>query len=1095
MAYEHKSNLTGAYDRSVAFPLWDSVLTREGHVGQAAELVEAQSILQRKLRSVGDLVARDGDRIEGGDIIIDADAGSVTLTAGRLYVNGRVLPAPAAVLASVPMTGAVHIGVRVSETYVTELEEPALLGLMPGTVSEGEKGAARVVMALSWGFSGDGVEGDLYAVYLMKDGVAIDQTPPPNLSGINAQLQVYDFDANGNYIVTGCVVSPLGKDGTDQVFSISEGVANIKGAKRTRYAALRHRELETFDLFRIPVEVHTFGANPTIVALNHGPIATIRQVMVEKEVTDTITRGGTPNGTDALSNTGVTSILEVKQGATTYVATTSYLKSGDLVSWSPGGAEPATGSSYTVKYRYLGIVAATDITATSITVAGGVNGGQIQVDYDFKLPRVDVIGLDSDGLSVYLKGVSSRTNPLPPKVPADVLPLGLIENVWTGAPNVTNIGVRAYTMDKIDRMYNSLVGALDLIALERLQRDIDSREPIAKNGVFVDPFTSDRYRDDGEPQTAAVFGGLLRLAIAPTFHSANLPGVTLLNWTEEVAIEQPLATSCMKINPYQNFTPMPASMSINPPVDYWTESATQWASDSAAALSSPVVVTTASSTSGRTTTTTTTTKKETVTSTTTEETLTYLRQIPLEFSIKGFFAGETLLSLHFDGIDVTPAGVSADADGEIVGTFNIPANVPAGSKGLVAIGAGGSNAAAIFVGQGTIDIETLRRVITTTVQETSVTAPRETPPPILVEVPGQPPVWVPRPSDRGGNGGSRSDPLAQTFTLIEGRHIAGVNLKVCLIGDPDKPIVVELVEVANGIPTVNVIAQAFYNMNAAVIGQWTEIRFPYPIWLAGGVEYAFVVKTNDANHSISTAKIGDFDIETQTPVAAQPYSVGVMLSSSNAVTWTAHQSEDVCFQLIAAKFAPTTKTVTIGTIAVTNMSDLLLRAEVELPTAAASMHFEVELDDGSITLLNPGQAWELQAFYTGNVQLRAVLTGSARVSPVVFPVIIAIEGQLQTTGTYVSRAFDMGTGIDILSYLKTKIPTGATIAMDVDPANDVWTAVPQTVQTPLQEAGWVERKYSVTGFNANPVGRIRITLTGTPAARPMAYDFRAISTP
>ncbi|MDG4908722.1 MAG: DUF4815 domain-containing protein [Mesorhizobium sp.] len=1079
MAYEHESNLTGAYDRAPQFPLWDSVLNREGKIGQAAEMVEAQTILQRKIRSIGNLVARDGDRVEGADIIIDVEAQTVTLIAGKLYVAGRVLDAPAAVLTDVPMTGAVHIGVRLLKTYVTELEEPALLGLMPGSLSEGEAGAARVVYALAWGFSGDGGVGDLYSVYLLTDGVAIDQTPPPNLTGINAQLAIYDFDANGNYIVSGCSVSALGKDGTDQVFSIAEGVANIKGQKRTRYAALRHRETESFDLFRIPTEVHTFGANPTIVTLNHGPIATIREVLVEKEVTETVVRGGTPNGSDALTNTGVTAILEVKQGATTYATPADYTKAGDLVSWAAGGAEPATGSSYTVKYRYLGIVSATDITATTITVAGGVNGGQIQVDYDFKLPRVDVLGLDSDGNSVYLKGVSSRTNALPPTVPADVLPLALVENIWTGTPNVTNIGVRAYTMAKIDRMYNSLVDALDLIALERLQRDIDSREPISKNGVFVDPFTSDRYRDEGEPQTAAVFGGLLRLAIDPSFHSINLAGVTLLGWTEEVAVEQALATRCTKINPYQNFTPLPASMTINPPVDYWTESATEWASDSAAALSSPVVITTSRSTAGRTTTTTTTTQKETIESSTREETLAYLRQIPLQFTIKGFGAGENLTKLEFDGIDVNPGGLGADGSGQIASSFTIPANVPAGSKGLVAQGAGGSKAAAIFVGQGTIDVETLRRVVTTTVQQTSVTAPRETG--------GQ--------TGGGGNGGSRSDPLAQTFTLTEGRHIAGVNLKVCLVGDPDSPIVLELVEVANGIPTVNVIAQAFYDMNDAVIGQWTEIRFPYPIWLAGGIEYAFVVKTNDGNHSIKTAKLGDFDADLQQPVAAQPYSVGVMLSSSNAVTWTPHQDEDICFQLVAAKFAPATKMVDVGTFAAANMSDLLIRAEVELPTAAAAMHFEVELDDGSVTLLNPDQAWELQAFYTGNVEVRAVLTGSAKVSPVVFPVILAIEGELQTTGTYVTRAFDMGTGVDILSYLKTKIPTGATIVMHADAANDVWTAVPQVTQTPLQDAGWVERKYSVIGFNANPVGRIRITLTGTPAARPMAYDFRAISAP
>lgn len=1074
MAHQHRSNLTGAFDRTVAFPLWDSVVTRESHMGQAAEMVEAQSILARKLRNIGNLVARDGDRVDGGDIIVDQDAGTATMTPGRIYVAGRVLDVAGTVLAAVPMTGTVHVGVRLHEVFITELDEPALLGLQPGAESEGEKGAARGIVSLAWGFAGDGETGDLYAVYLLKDGVAIDQTPPPNLTGINAQLAVYDYDSNGNYIVSGCRVTALGKVSADQVFSIEEGVANISGFKRTRSTALRHSEAETSDLFRIAAEIHAFGANPTTITVNHGPIATVNQVLVEKEVTETVTRGAVPGGTDALVNAGVLSIVEVKQGGTTFLTPASYSKAGDGVSWAGAGAEPAIGSTYDVKYRFLGVVVPSAVTATTMVVAGGVTGGQVQLDYHFKLPRVDIIGLEPSGAPVYLKGVSSRANPLPPAVPANVLPLALIENVWTAKPNVTNIGIRAYTMAKIDRMYNSLVGALDLIALERLQRDIDSREPTAKNGVFVDPFTSDRYRDAGEPQTAAVFGGMVRLAIDPDFHAVNLPGVTLLDWTEEVAIEQPLATACSKINPYMNFTKIPAAMTINPPVDYWTESAEEWASDSAAALSTPVQISTSGGISGRTTTTTTTTQRQTVqTVDERQELLQFLRRIEIGFAIKGFFVGEILSSLTFDSVDVTPAGpLVANASGEIAGTFTIPAGVNAGAKSVEATGAGGSEAAAVFVGQGTIDITTLRRVTTTTVRRSQ---------------------FQQREVDR--DPGRSEDPLAQTFTMVEGRHIAGANLKICAIGNRDNPIILEIVEVENGVPTVNVIAQAYYNMNAAIIGQWTEIRFGYPVWLAGGVEYAFVVKTNDGEHSIATAKIGDFDIETQTPVAAQPYSVGVMLSSSNAVSWTPHQAEDVCFQLIAAVFNPLTKTVDVGTFAATNMSDLLIRAEVELPTAAASMHFEVELDDGTITHLNPGQAWELQTFYTGDVAIRAVLSGSAKVSPVVFPVILAVEGELQTAGTYVSRAFDMGTAIDILSYLKTRIPTGATLTMHVDAANDVWAAVPQASQRLLEEAGWIERKYSLTGHNANPVGRIKLTLAGTPAARPMAYDFRAISVP
>lgn len=1078
MTYQHKSGLPGVYDRAASFPLWDSVVNREGHFGQAAEMLEAQTILQRKMRAIGNLVARDGDRIEGGDILIDAVAGTATLTAGRVYVDGRILPIAGATLSAVPMVGAVTVGVRLVETWITELDEPALLGQHPGSMSEGERGAARGVVGLAWGFAGDGVDGGLYSVYLLKDGVAIDQTPPPNLTGINAQIAVYDFDANGNYVVKGCRVTALGKDAGDQVFSIEAGVANINGFKRTRQVALRHREVEVSDLYRIPTEVHTLGASPATILLNHGPIATINEVLIEKEVTETVTRGGVAGTMDNLVNTGVLSIVEVKQGGTTYIATTDYVKSGDKVSWAPGGAEPTGGSSYTVKYRHLGIVTPTATTATTVTVAGGVTGGQAQVDYEFHLPRVDIIGLDEDGVGVYLKGVSSRNNPLPPLVPADVLPLAMVINGWVGAPEIVNIGVRAYTMADIDRIYRRLVDALDLIALERLQRDIDSREPISKNGVFVDPFTSDRYRDDGEPQTAAVFGGLVRLAIDPSFYSINLPAVTLLDWTERVSIEQPLATRCTKINPYMNFNAMPAAMTLNPPVDYWTEKATQWTSDSTQAVAVPVSVSTSQSRSGGGRTITTTTTRETVeegVAGQSTDLLDFLRQIDINFEIRGFFAGEILDELTFDGIDVTPAGPpAANGSGVVTGTFAVPANVPAGSKGVVAKGMGGSEAAAVFIGQGTIETTLLRRVITTTVTSTSQFIPQETS------------------RDRGSE---NSDPIAQTFTLPSGRHIAGVNVKVCAIGDANNAIVLEIVEVENGIPTTNVIAQAFYDMHGAVIGAWTAIRFSYPIWLPGGVEYAFVVKTDDGLHSISTAALGDFDEATQTPVAAQPYSVGTMLTSANARTWTPHQGEDVCFQLIEAVFAPITKTVNVGSFNVVDMSDLVIRAEVEIPTAAASMHFEVEVAGGVKTLLLPGQAWELQEFYTGNVQVRAILSGSASVSPVVFPVILAVAGKLQTTGTYVTRAFDMGTAVEILTYLKTRIPTGAAIDLHVDAADDSWSAMSQVLQKPLTEAGWIERKYSKAGHNANPVGRLRISLSGTPAARPMAYDLRAISAP
>lgn len=180
---------------------------------------------------------KDGDRAEGAEANVDTETGIVHCFPGKIYIGGDIYPITEAYLAAVPMTGEVSIGVRVIRTIVTEIEDPTLLGLHPGTAAEGEPGAVRQEITLSWGFSGDGQEGELYSVYRLLGGTIITQLPPPSLSGVIEQLSIYDDDLNGNYIVDGCEVTALGLTGENQRYSIGAGTANIKGYKRIRETA------------------------------------------------------------------------------------------------------------------------------------------------------------------------------------------------------------------------------------------------------------------------------------------------------------------------------------------------------------------------------------------------------------------------------------------------------------------------------------------------------------------------------------------------------------------------------------------------------------------------------------------------------------------------------------------------------------------------------------------------------------------------------------------------------------------------------------------------------------------------------------------
>lgn len=1062
MAFEHKSGIAGAHDRAADHPEWQGGVFVGDRFIQAADLNDIQTILRERNRRVSDLVAKDGDRVEGAAVIYIAADEQLILTAGRIYLRGDVFPIAGAVIDEVPATGEVIVGVRVSTAYIGHEENPALLGLVDGSEAQGEPGSHREAVSIAWAIEGDDGAGDFISVYQMRDGTIIDQTPPPQLDGFTQALKGYDFGAHGSYIVSGCRVTALGKVGSAQSFSIEEGEANIRGIKRTRLTALRHLEEEDFAIESVAGEPHSWptGASATFTT-NRFPINAVNSALVTKEVTVTVTRGAIAGGSDNLPNNSVSSLIEVKQGGTTYVQGTDYKRTGDAVDWSLAGAEPATGSSYTAKYRYLALVTPDSRTDTTITLSGGVDGATVILGYDWKLPRIDILALDDRGLSVYIKGVSARENPLPPMAGTGVLNLAEIHNNWMGAPAVVNSGIRSVPYEEQWRIYNRVFEHERLLQLERIKSGIDAREPTAKKGIFVDPFTSDFYRDFGVSQTGSVSDGVLELAIEPTIYVSSLNVPVMLDWVEEVIVAQELVTGCLKINPYQNFNPMPAGLKITPAADYWVEAQTVWASPvtqefnrGVRADNGPLVVSSAST--------------QAVGSPTSQQAQ-FLRTIPIAFRIEGFGAGEILTALTFDDISVKPPGTqTADSNGVIAGSFTIPSNIPTGSKRIKAAGQGGGKAEALFVGNG---------VIQTTVLRSVTTIERWTRP------------VVTQSNDRDSGSDRGFDPLAQTFTPSEARHIVGVDIRLCALGSLSNNLLVHQVGVEVGIPNEEVVAEAFVPMAGAEVG-WKSARYNFPVVTPSDRASAFVVKTDDAGHSLSIAKLGEFDAAKQQWVGAQPYTTGTLLSSANAQTWTPHQGEDLAFRLIAARFTSNTKTITLGSFDLVDASDLQVRADVELPSPDCGVVFEIVRADSSVYRLLPYQVLKLSEYITETVQLRAVLTGTPTLSPILYPPVMLIAGKIAASGTYITRAFKLGAAVKLTSYFKAALPSGSAATIHYDKADNTWVALPLIATEALSDPGWVERKHEAGGITATQ-GRIRITITGGPAARPRIGDFGA----
>ena len=394
--------------------------------------------------------------------------------------------------------------------------------------------------------------------------------------------------------------------------------------------------------------------------------------------------------------------------------------------------------------------------------------------------------------------------------------------------------------------------------------------------------------------------------------------------------------------------------------------------------------------------------------------------------------------------------IVADANGVVRGRFNVPSGVPVGTKSVSFTGEGGSRGETTYTGSSRVQTVFRRRVRTITVQ--------------------------------------RSDPLAQTFTLDETTIVAAVDVWVKEIGDT--PIRCQIRETSLGLPNEEIIAEA--EMDASQLSVYpsaTQFQFT-PVVLEGGKEYAMVFLTDDADHALAIAELGKYSAVTKQWQTRQPYQVGVLLSSSNAVTWTPHQERDLRFRLYAAKFTSTSQDVDLGTVTLDGATDLVSLGGVERPNSQTDVQFVVTDANGNEYSAQEEQPLNLTAPLSGEVNVKARMTGASNLSPVLYEGVQLISGKQQATGSYVTRAFPGGTNANLDVTFEASLPSGASVNVEAE-IDGVWTALTQNGSTPAND-GFTELKYGLSAFNSDQV-RVRLTLAGTPAARPRVRQLRAVT--
>ncbi|WP_264686949.1 DUF4815 domain-containing protein [Wolbachia endosymbiont (group B) of Rhopobota naevana] len=635
-AYYNRFNPDKEYEKS---------LFLAGRGLQSAELNETQEYALSKLKGIGDAIFRDGDVITGSNCIIDRETGKVTLEGGKIYLRGAVRKVEAKEFV-IPLSTTVRIGVYYLESTITELEDENLRDPAVGTRNYQEVGAARLKVSTIWGYQAEGLSprfsaGEFYPIYNIENGVLIEHSPPPQANIVTTALARYDKEANGSYVVNGLEVMFLQKEeeGKKQVFVINEGKAHVDGYEIELPHSIRVSFDQDPNIKSVESEPHTFQLNSQRVMelkVNDFPISEIKKVDITVQKTTTVTHGSYSGAVDPIPDSAVLEIIQVKQGNVIYENSTDYKLNAGNVDWSLPGKEPAPGSSYLITYRCRTHVSPEDISEEGCKVKGAVDNSLVLIDYTWKMPRFDLITIDSKGVVRRIKGIAHPWRPSMPRAPSGQLLLCYIHQTWKKGEGVkiVNNAIHAVPMNELEAMKKGINDLYALVAQERLRSDANSREPTTKKGVFVDSFFDDDMRDQGVSQSAAIVNKELILPIdVEIIDVEKSTKPYLLPYELEPVLEQLLQTKSEKINPYQAFDKITAKVTINKNIDHWTEVKTNWKSPVTREFNTRETTELLSSNSYETE---------------------FMREAIQNFEIEGFEPNEKLKEIKFDGINIQP---------------------------------------------------------------------------------------------------------------------------------------------------------------------------------------------------------------------------------------------------------------------------------------------------------------------------------------------------------------------------------------------------------------------------------------------------------
>ena len=1018
------------FDRSKNYK---KLMFRAGKGLQSAELNEIQSIYENELNVLAETLFGDGTLLKGGEISIVGD--TLHIKECQIYAKNFTHTIESSSIV-IPQIGPAVVGVAIKETEVTEMEDPTLRDPAPGTRNFNEPGAGRLKVDSRWILESDKESDDyFYPIHNFTDGTLQSMVKvAPELEGARDMIARYDNASSGSYVIEGLNLSYVKDDNAKErhLFTVSAGQGHVEGYEVEFMYAKGFDLPFNKDKKSVTAEPNTFTGNGKYSPRNN-PIASVTRLLGVKKTTKTITHDNYLGSKDLLPNTPVVEILKVTQAGVTYKEGVDYILKGDRVDWSLSGAEPAPGSTYSVEYRYTdtSMIPTISEDRKTVTINGLEPNTLFYLTYDYYIPRIDRVLLTRTGEFKILAGVPDISNPQAPKH-TNLLSLATIKVLYGSTPEVTLDYFKAFKMSHIQDLFNEIKGIKYNVARLALTENIKSIDPsTVKKNTFVDPFLDDDMRDMGIAQTGFISDNALIMNTDWTVDTLTQGNQDFfLPNTRLTILSNEAQSKSRKINEFMWQGAPNANMTLTPDSYKWV---------------TKVVSRTVTGSSNITTTNTYNLGETAIVPT-------------LDLTVNGgkYNAGETV-EIEFDGFKV--AEVIADKNGFVVNkSFQIPENTSSGSKSVKFLG---------------VDSNVTDEVIFTAtplITERTITVMPPPPPPPRRVV--------------------NTDPLAQTFTLTKEAFIESIDIRVTTL--PDAFLGIALTETTVGIPdSTRVLDVKEILREDLTVNTWSNFKFTNPVYLNEGMEYAFIVYTTDATAEVGVSELGQYDLLNKRWITSQSFNNGVLLSSSNANTWSPIQKEDLTFKINKAVFKPEV-TYDLGTTNVTDKTDLMILADLSL-YAGTVAQFEATLLDrnNEIHILNPYTPLAIEK-YTGDISVSLSLSSlNPDLTPVVNNVVQLASGVVDFPASYNSRQFSVD-GTSIKAYIEMFEPAGSSVKVFYESSAGVYAEMTRnSANATAIGDGYVDMEFTSDTVD---IGRTRIQIvldTTNDLQRPVVKNLRA----